>query len=143
MEERHVHSAEDLLQQHEVKVTPNRLIVLRALQEAKRPMGLIELEDVIQTLDKSSIFRALILFKEQHLVHVIEDGCGGVKYECCQGCAEGKDDDVHVHFHCEECHSTYCMDAIPIPEVVLPIGYKAQTANYVIKGVCPQCAKKN
>lgn len=142
MTEKRRHSTEEHLRAHGVKATPNRMIVLRALQEAKRPMGLPELEETIQTLDKSSIFRTLVLFKEQHLVHVIEDGGNGVKYEICQGGDTDKDEDIHVHFHCEQCQQTYCMDDIPVPEVHLPEGYEQQTVNYMIKGICPQCRQR-
>ena len=58
-----------LLEQHGVKPTANRLIVLRALESAGRPMSLSELEHRIKTIDKSGIFRTLTLFREQHLVH--------------------------------------------------------------------------
>ena len=70
-----------LLEEHDVKPTANRLIVLRTLDAAWRPMSLSELEYKILTIDKSGIFRTLSLFREQHLVHVIEDGGDGVRYE--------------------------------------------------------------
>lgn len=136
------HSAEEYLKEHEVKITPNRLIVLRALENTKYPIGLTELEDTIQTLDKSSIFRTLVLFRDHHVVHVIEDGSNGAKYELCQGTQREKDDDAHVHFHCEQCQQTYCMDTIPVPEIHLPKEYKAQSVNHIIKGICPQCHSK-
>ena len=44
-------------------------------------MSLSELEYKILSIDKSGIFRALTLFREHHLVHVIEDGGDGVRYE--------------------------------------------------------------
>ena len=69
-----------LLEEHNIKPTANRLIVLRTLDGAGRPMSLTELENKILTIDKSGIFRTLSLFREQHLVHVIEDGGDGVRY---------------------------------------------------------------
>ena len=90
-----------LLEEHDVKPTANRLIVLRTLDGAGRPMSLSELEYKILTIDKSGIFRTLSLFREQHLVHVIEDGGDGVRYELCHSHHDGIDDDLHVHFYCE------------------------------------------
>ena len=60
-----------LLEEHDVKPTANRLIVLRTLDAAGRPMSLSELEYKILTIDKSGIFRTLSLFREQHLVAMV------------------------------------------------------------------------
>ena len=109
-----------LLDEHDIKPTANRLIVLRTLDGAGRPMSLTELENKIQTIDKSGIFRTLSLFREQHLVHVIEDGGDGVRYELCHSHHDEIDDDLHVHFYCEQCHQTYCLDHIPVPGIELP-----------------------
>ena len=133
---------EKTLQEHGIKPTANRLLVLKALAESKRPLTMAELEDQIDSIDKSGIFRTLMLFKENHLLHQIDDGCEGVRYELCHAHGE-TDDDRHVHFHCEVCHRTFCLENIPVPSVSLPEGFQHETVNYMIKGVCPQCAKKS
>lgn len=130
-----------LLELHDIKPTANRIVVVNALMECERPMSLSELEYKILTIDKSGIFRTLTLFKEHHLVHVIEDGGEGVRYELCHSHSHKHDDDVHVHFFCEHCHKTYCFENIKIPQVDLPDGYEMTTVNYVIKGRCPECKK--
>ena len=131
-----------LLEEHNIKPTANRLIVLRTLDGAGRPMSLTELENKILTIDKSGIFRTLSLFREQHLVHVIEDGGDGVRYELCHSHDDDVDDDLHVHFYCEQCHQTYCLDHIPVPGIDLPEGFIMSSVNYMVKGICPHCAYK-
>ena len=132
---------EDILSEHGVKPTANRLLVLKALAESQRPLTMAELEDQIDSIDKSGIFRTLTLFKENHLLHQIDDGCEGVRYELCH--AHGDvDDDRHVHFHCEVCHRTFCLEDTPIPTVDYPTGFEVETVNYMAKGICPDCAKK-
>ncbi|MCR4915496.1 MAG: transcriptional repressor, partial [Prevotella sp.] len=74
---------EEMLQEHGVKPTANRIVVVKALADAERPLSLSELEYKIMSIDKSGVFRALTLFREHHLVHVIEDGGDGVRYELC------------------------------------------------------------
>ena len=133
----------ELLERHDIKATANRLIVARALLTEKRPLSLMELEDKIGTIDKSGIFRSLILFKEHHLVHAIEDGGDGTRYELCRSHDSEHDEDAHVHFFCERCHRTFCLEKIHIPPVTLPVGYSETTANYLIKGICPQCSDKS
>ena len=125
-----------------MKPTANRIVVVKALEAAGRPMSLSELEYKILTIDKSGVFRALTLFKEHHLVHVIEDGGDGVRYELCHSHDGEVDDDLHVHFYCERCRRTYCLEDIPIPEVVLPAGFEMTSVNFMVKGICPQCKNK-
>ena len=131
-----------LLEAHDIKPTANRLIVLRTLDGADRPMSLTELEYKILTIDKSGIFRTLSLFREQHLVHVIEDGGDGVRYELCHSHHDDIDDDLHVHFYCEQCQQTYCLEHIPVPTINLPEEYIMTSVNYMVKGICPHCANK-
>jgi len=114
---------EHLLEEHGVKVTPNRLLVAKALASAGRPLSLMELEAQLETIDKSAIFRTLGAFKDAHLVHVLEDSGDGVRYELCHSHHEGQDDDVHVHFYCTRCHRTYCLEDTPVPPVKVPEGY--------------------
>ena len=132
----------DLLTEHGIKPTANRLMVARELAAAGRPLSLSELERQLQTIDKSGIFRALTLFREHHLLHVIEDGSDGVRYELCMSHHHDHDDDMHAHFYCEHCHKTFCIDNVPVPGIRLPEGYQALSVNYVVKGLCPDCHHK-
>ena len=133
---------ERTLNEHGIKPTANRLLVLKALADMHRPVTMAELEDKIDSIDKSGIFRTLTLFKENHLLHQIDDGCEGVRYELCHAHGD-TDDDRHVHFHCEVCHRTFCLEELPIPEVNYPAGFQVETVNYMAKGICPDCAKKS
>ena len=129
---------EHLLEEHAVKVTPNRLLVARALAHAGRPLSLMELEARLESIDKSAIFRTLATFREAHLVHVLEDAGDGVRYELCHSHLD-EDDDVHVHFYCVKCRRTYCLENIPVPPVEVPEGYEPESVSYLVKGVCPKC----
>lgn len=129
----------ELLEKHGVKPTANRIVVARALAEAGRPMSLTELEYKILSIDKSGVFRALTLFRVHHLVHVIEDGSGGARYELCHSHHDDADDDLHLHFYCEHCHRTFCLTDVPLPQVAAPEGFQVTGANYMLKGICPDC----
>ena len=132
---------EALLASHGIKPTANRIVVAKTLAAAERPMSLTELEYKILSIDKSGVFRALTLFREHHLVHVIEDGGDGVRYELCHSHdGHAEDDDQHVHFYCERCHRTFCLTDMPIPTVSLPAGYELHDINYMAKGLCPECS---
>lgn len=137
--------AEVLLQSHGVRVTANRIAVCRALANALRPMSLVELETQLETIDRSGISRTLAAFRSHHVVHVIEDGSVSVKYELCHShhlADDGGDDDTHAHFYCVKCGRTICLEQLSAPPVQLPNGYRAHSANFLIKGLCPQCSSK-
>lgn len=129
-----------LMERHGVKPTANRILVAKALASEHRPLTMAELEDRIGSIDKSGIFRALTLFKERHLVHVLEDA-EGARYELCYSLNHQEDNDMHVHFHCERCGQTFCLEDTPLPCIDLPEDYTMQSATYVVKGVCPKCKK--
>ena len=130
-----------LLEEHGIKPTANRIVVAKALSSSMNPQSLAELERKIVTIDKSNVFRALTLFKEHHLVHTIEGGSDGTKYELCHSHSHEHDDDQHPHFFCEVCQQTYCLEGMKMPALELPEEFEAHTANYIIKGVCPHCRK--
>lgn len=127
------------LERHGVKPTANRLLIVRTLEDQRRPMSMGELETALETIDKSVISRTLSLLREKRLVHVLEDGGEGVRYELCHSRHDDHDDDMHVHFHCLSCGRTFCMESVPVPAVPIPEDYLALTSNYMVKGLCPDC----
>ena len=133
-----------LLERHGIKPTSNRIVVVKALAAEEHPSSMTELEEAILTIDKSGISRSLALSREHHLVHAIEDGDGNVKYELCMSHRgdNDEDDDMHVHFYCECCHQTFCFYDTPIPHILLPQGFVRKATNYMVKGLCPSCARK-
>lgn len=139
MDEQHT---TQLLADHGIKPTANRIVIAKALAAEGRPVSMKELEASIQTIDKSNIFRTLTLFREHHLVHTMEDGSDTVRYELCFSHDKDEDEDLHVHFYCERCRRTFCLYDIPVPIVALPHGYEQTSVNYMVKGLCPKCRRK-
>lgn len=138
-----IEELDNRLRLHGVKPTANRLTIARTMAEAGRPLSMIELENEIETIDKSVIFRTLTLFRENHLVHTIEGGGDGVRYELCLSSHDDEvDSDVHAHFYCESCHTTFCLPQVPIPQLQLPQAYQPHSVNFLIKGLCPACSAK-
>lgn len=126
-----------------VKPTANRILVLKALKEQARPLSLTDLEDILATMDKSSIFRVLTLFLEHDIVHSFEDGRGILNYELCTSKAVCNQSDAHIHFYCESCRKSFCMDDIPFPAFELRQGFTMHSVSFVIKGECPECNRKH
>ncbi len=130
----------ELMQHHGVHPTSNRITIALSLARAGRPVSMKELEDALDTIDKSGISRALAIFRQAHMVHVIEDGSDSVRYELCLSEHGHGGSDEHVHFYCERCGKTFCLTDLPVPRVALTPGWEQQSVNYMIKGVCPDCS---
>lgn len=122
--------------------TPVRVLVYRCLKDSESPLSLADIENSLITVDKSTVSRTLTILKKHDLVHAFNDGSGSVKYEICKRVHSHHHDDFHVHFHCEICGKTLCLNDVAIPSVKLPEGYEVRDANYVITGCCSDCANK-
>lgn len=133
----------EILRRHSIRPTANRMMIVRAMDEAGRPLSMSELEIMLPTIDKSNIFRALSLFDKYNMVHRIEDGSDSIRYELCHSHDDCADSDIHPHFYCESCHKSFCLEEAGIPEISIPKGYKVHSVNYVLKGICPDCSNKN
>jgi len=123
-----------------IRPTANRILVMKTLMGEQNPQSLSNLERKMVSMDKSSIFRTLTLFLSHHLIHSIDDGTGSFKYAVCSDSCSCDVSDLHTHFHCEKCNKTFCFTNIPTPVVKLPQGFTLNSINYVLKGICPDCA---
>lgn len=137
-----VQNPELLLEKANIKPTSNRVLVLRYLLKARHPLSLIELETLLETMDRSSVLRVLNLLLRHDVVHAFEDGRGVTKYEICHGESHCSVDDIHAHFYCEACGQTFCFEDISAPRINIPDGFQIRTLNYMLKGLCPACKSR-
>ncbi len=133
---------EAVLTAHGIRPTAVRNLVYKAVQSFENTFSLTDLEDALESVDKSTLFRTLTLFAEHHLLHEIEDGSGSKKYCLCRNDHECRVDELHCHFYCEACHKTFCLDHTHIPVVRYPDGFQLRQIDYLLKGLCPDCSRK-
>ncbi len=126
-----------------IRPTANRILVMKTLMGEQNPQSLSNLERKMVSMDKSSIFRTLTLFLEYDVVHAFEDGRGVLCYELCEEKGACDHHDGHIHFYCESCQRSFCMEDIHIPSFELPEGFYPHSISFVIKGECPDCRKKH
>lgn len=131
----------DKLALREIKPTALRLLILKTMAESSQALSLLDLTDKLETVDKSTVSRTLSLFLSHHLVHSIDDGSGALKYAVCTNECSCDVEDLHTHFYCTRCHRTLCLRGLPVPIVHLPERFTLESVNYVLKGVCADCAK--
>lgn len=89
------------LEQREIKPTAIRLLILKTMMQHKEAFSLLDLENELDTVDKSTIYRTITLFLAHHLIHGIDDGTGSLKYAVCSNDCNCEVDDLHTHFYCE------------------------------------------
>ena len=126
-----------------IRPTANRILVMKTLMGEQNPQSLSNLERKMVSMDKSSIFRTLTLFLEHDVVHAFEDGRCVLCYELCEEKGACDHHDGHIHFYCESCQRSFCMEDIHIPSFELPEGFYPHSISFVIKGKYPDCRKKH
>lgn len=131
----------DKLKYRGIRPTATRLLILRNMMRGDEAVSLPDMERYLPTVDKSTISRTLSLFLLNRLVHVIDDGSGSLKYAVCSDDCDCSVEDEHTHFYCTSCHRTFCLKHIAVPVVDLPPGFTLSSINYVLKGLCPECAE--
>lgn len=127
------------LQNRNIKPTAMRELVYEVLDKNKKALSLYEIEKQFDNVERSTIFRTLKTFQDKFLIHSVDDGSGAVKYALCEDDCTCSLDDLHYHFLCTKCGQTHCLKNMPIPKVDLPEGFSFDSANFVIKGICPNC----
>lgn len=133
-------SPEEKLQRAGVRPTAVRLLIYRLMLKASHPLSSLDIETILETVDRSTISRTLTIFIEHDLIHPIDDGSGSVKYDACLSAHGHTVSDMHVHFRCVVCGKTFCLPSTAVPPVNLPDGYVMESVNYVITGKCPSCS---
>ena len=130
---------ENELNKKAIKPTAMRSLVLKFLVEHGTAVSVTDLEDALDTADKSTLFRTLKTFEKYGLVHAFDDGSGKVKYALCTENCDCEAGHQHFHFLCEVCGETYCLPGARLLTVDLPSNFKVKEANLVLKGICGNC----
>ncbi|MCR4852637.1 MAG: transcriptional repressor [Prevotella sp.] len=125
-----------------IRVTAVRMLIWRKVRHGfSDAFNLADLEAALPTVDRSTLFRMLTLLTDAHLLHEIDDGSGTHKYCVCH-LDDTRNCQGHVHLTCRICHRTSCLTNVRIPSVPLPQGFVWEETEYVVKGVCADCARR-
>lgn len=104
-------------------------------------MSSSELEKELKGVDRITLYRTLISFEESGLIHHSVDASGQKKYAlCAEHCDEHEHHDNHIHFHCNSCGETECLDDEVPSKLNLPKGYKVNDIQFNVMGTCANCS---
>ena len=129
----------DLLREHGVQVTAQRLAVLRAV--SGRPHGTADdvAEDVrseIGAISRQAVYDALGILAEKGLIRRIQPAGSSARYEDRVG-------DNHHHLICRTCGKTVDVDCAvgdtPCLTAAADSGYQIDEAEVIYWGTCPEC----
>lgn len=131
----------DLLKQNHLSITDSRLKILPLFIGNGSALSHADIEKFTgEAFDRVRVYRTLQIFVEKGIIHVIPTTDNSTKYLLCKNdCAPGNHYDNHVHFICDECCKTICLEGIGIPAVTLPSGFTPQHAEMVVTGICSEC----
>lgn len=120
-----------------------RLLVLDFLLQQPASVSLTDLEKAMYPADRITLYRTLKTFQEKGLVHSIDDGTGSSKYAICKSqCDDHQHNDLHVHFYCNICNGTFCLEKLAIPDISLPTQFQVQEMSLLVKGICDNCSSR-
>lgn len=131
-----------LLKNHSLRLTQSRGDVISVFLDKNIAISHGDIESEVDgKYDRVTIYRTLKSFIDKGLIHKVLDDSGATRYALCHDeCSEEAHQHNHIHFKCQECNETTCLEFVDIPEVNLPKGYKAKESNYLISGVCDKCS---
>lgn len=129
------------LKRHNLSVTESRKRILQLFLEEKGALAHGDIEKRAgEKFDRVTIYRTLQTFLEKGMIHSIPTADNAIRYALCKDqCSAGHHHDHHIHFICNNCQRTYCLDDVVTPEIKMPKGYQASHVEVVVEGVCKDC----
>ena len=131
----------EILKRNQLSVTDSRKKILELFTANDGALAHSDIEKKTgEKFDRVTIYRTLQTFVEKGIIHTIPTVDNSVLYALCKtDCTEGHHHDNHVHFVCDNCNITYCLDDVVTPEVKLPGGFKPKLIDVVVSGLCKNC----
>ncbi|SJZ68219.1 Fur family transcriptional regulator [Sediminibacterium ginsengisoli] len=131
----------DILKKNQLSITDSRKKILSLFVQSNGALAHADIEHQSGTeFDRVTIYRTLQTFVDKGIIHTIPTTDNSVRYALCKDdCSAGHHHDDHVHFMCDNCGTTYCLDHITVPAVKLPKGFKVTQTDVVVSGVCNNC----
>ena len=131
----------ELLRRNQLSVTDSRKKILELFHANKGALAHHDIEKKTgEKFDRVTIYRTLQTFVEKGIIHTIPTSDNSVLYALCkEECNSGHHHDNHVHFVCDNCNVTYCLDNVVTPQVTLPAGFKPKQLDLLVTGICKNC----
>lgn len=118
--------------------TPFRQKILSLFEMNDFALTLEDIEVSLDKFDRITLYRTLKLFQDHGVIHIVNSG-NIKKYALCkEECSSEKHYHHHIHFTCDVCQQTECIDSKPF-ELSLK-GYEINELEVNVNGLCKNCA---
>ena len=134
-------SVEIILKKNQLSVTGSRKKILELFITSRGALAHADIEKKAgEKFDRVTIYRTLQTFVDKGIIHSIPTVDNSIRYALCkENCKEGHHHDNHVHFICNHCEQTICLDEVIVPEVKLPNEFAPMQTQMVVMGLCREC----
>lgn len=131
----------DILKKNDLSVTDGRKKILDLFLSSEGALAHADIEtNTSNAFDRVTVYRTLQTFVEKGIIHNIPTTDNSILYALCKDdCEEGHHHDNHVHFICNNCNKTICLDDVIVPTVKLPKGFTPNKTQMVVNGICVDC----
>lgn len=131
----------DILKKNNLSVTDGRKKILELFLKSE---GALEHADIEKStgeiFDRVTVYRTLQTFVDKGIIHHIPTTDNSILYALCKdNCEAGHHHDNHVHFVCDNCNKTICLEEVTVPSVKLPKDFTPGQAEMVVHGICADC----
>lgn len=135
----------DILKKNQLSVTGSRVRILELFLEQEGALAHGDIEKRTgERFDRVTVYRTLQVFLNKGIIHSIPTSDNSVLYALCKDeCEEGHHHDDHVHFVCDACGNTICLDGVTVPSIRLPKGYQLKQVQVLVNGKCKNCKNQN
>jgi len=132
---------QQVLKRNQLSVTESRSKILELFLHQNGALAHADIEKKSgSNFDRVTVYRTLQTFVEKGIIHTIPTSDNSILYALCKDeCSQGHHHDHHIHFVCDRCNNTLCLEEIEVPEVKLPHGYISTGTEVLVHGVCKTC----
>jgi len=131
----------DILKKNRLSITDSRAKILELFLSQSGALAHGDIEKRTgERFDRVTVYRTLNSFLNKGIIHTIPTADNSIRYALCkENCEEGHHHDNHVHFVCDDCGNTICLDEVTIPQIQLPNGFRPKQVEMIVSGKCDAC----
>lgn len=139
---------QQILHAKDLKATTARVFVLRCLFDERKALSQPEISRKLEEnglpCDKTTVYRTLEALVAAGLVHKVPSADRAWLFSLSEIEQSRHDGESHLHFHCDTCEQTYCLDAEKVDiHVSLPQptaeAFTITHKELLLHGYCSHC----
>ncbi|HVU94712.1 MAG TPA: transcriptional repressor [Puia sp.] len=132
-----------VLRKHRLLITDARMQMLALFNSRSDGLTGADIEgNLARSINRVTIYRNLQVFCKKGIIHCVPTPDPTVVYALCPGKGLRQSPD-HVHFICDDCGKSYCLEDIGIPSVKLPKDFTMNQRDLIMRGRCSSCKQRN